>query len=58
MPDFELMIEQLKRQREDIEKQRLADDERMQETGKIFDRIRKLKERVRTSLIPARPFKE
>lgn len=58
MRDFELMIEQLKRQREDIEKQMLANDQRVQETGKIFDRIRRLKERVQTSLIPAGPPKE
>jgi len=58
MRDFELMIEQLKKQREDLERQMHADDERKQETGKIFDRIRSLQERVQQSLIPGMPPKE
>jgi len=58
MSAFELMIQQLKRQREDIEKQMHDDDERQQETSKIFERIRQLKERVERSLIPGAPPKD
>lgn len=58
MRDFDQMIQQLKRQREDIEKQMHDDDERNQETLKISERIRELKERVQRSLIPLVPPKE
>lgn len=58
MRDFELMIQQLQKQREDIEKQMLSDDERQRETSKIFDRIRDLKNRVQRSLVPGAPRKE